>query len=70
MCRVTDPEVKRKIIGDTFVNVAHRIITEMALDPKKVFLGQVRRRIRKEQNFGSCRQCAGHPETRPDRVCL
>jgi len=40
LCRVTDPEVKRKIIGDTFVNVAHRIITEMALDPKKVFLGQ------------------------------
>ena len=47
LCRVTDPEVKRKIIGDTFVNVAHRIITEMALNPKMVFLGQVRWRIKK-----------------------
>jgi len=40
LCRVTDPEVKRKIIGDTFVNVANRIIQEMDLDPTKVILGQ------------------------------
>jgi len=40
LCRVTEPEVKRKIIGDTFVNVANRIIAEMSLDPSKVILGQ------------------------------
>ena len=36
LCHTTDPEVKRKIIGDTFMNVANRIIEEMSLDPDKV----------------------------------
>ena len=36
LCHTTDPEVKRKIIGDTFMNVANRIIEEMSLDPEKV----------------------------------
>ena len=40
LCHTTDPEVKRKIIGDTFMNVANRIIEEMSLDPDKVMLGQ------------------------------
>merc|ERR1712106_394591 len=40
LCNTVDPEVKRKIIGDTFMNVANRIIQELGLDPEKVILGQ------------------------------
>ena len=40
LCHVTDPETKRKIIGDTFMNVANCIIKDMKLDPDKVILGQ------------------------------
>jgi len=40
LCQTTDPELKRKIIGDTFMNVANRIIQELGLDPEKVILGQ------------------------------
>jgi len=40
LCHTVDPETKRKIIGDTFMNVANRIIQELALDPEKVVLGQ------------------------------
>lgn len=40
LCQATDPEEKRKIIGDTFMNVANEIITEMNLNPDDVFLGQ------------------------------
>ena len=40
LCQVVDPEVKRKIIGDTFMNVANRIIGDLNLDPEKVLLGQ------------------------------
>ena len=36
LCHTTDPEIKRKIIGDTFMAVANRIIEEMNLDPDKV----------------------------------
>ena len=36
LCHTTDPEIKRKIIGDTFMTVANRIIEEMNLDPDKV----------------------------------
>ena len=36
LCHTTEPEVKRKIIGDTFMTVANRIIEEMNLDPDKV----------------------------------
>ena len=40
LCHVIDPETKRKIIGDTFMTVANRIIEDMKLDPDKVILGQ------------------------------
>lgn len=40
LCQTTDPEIKRKIIGDTFMNVANRIIQDLNLDPNKVILGQ------------------------------
>jgi len=40
LCHTVDPEVKRKIIGDTFMNVANRIIQDLDLDPEKVVLGQ------------------------------
>lgn len=40
LCNTVDPETKRKIIGDTFMNVANRIIQELNLDPEKVVLGQ------------------------------
>ena len=36
LCHVIDPETKRKIIGDTFMTVANRIIEDMNLDPDKV----------------------------------
>ena len=36
LCHTVDPEVKRKIIGDTFMNVANRIIQDLDLDPEKV----------------------------------
>lgn len=39
LCRTTDPEVKRNIIGDTFMTVANRVIAEMNLDPVKVSQG-------------------------------
>ena len=38
LCQVVDPELKRKIIGDTFMTVAERIIGEMDLDPEQVIL--------------------------------
>jgi len=40
LCQVVEPETKRKIIGDTFMKVANRIVTELSLDPEKVLLGQ------------------------------
>ncbi|KAM7399533.1 hypothetical protein PAMP_018800 [Pampus punctatissimus] len=36
----TNPEEKRKIIGDTFVKVANEVIGEMNLNPEEVFLAQ------------------------------
>ena len=38
LCNTIDPEVQRKIIGDTVMNVANRIIQELNLDPEKVVL--------------------------------
>jgi GMP synthase (glutamine-hydrolysing) len=38
--RTTDPEVKRKIIGDTFIHVAERRINQMNLDDDQVLLCQ------------------------------
>jgi len=40
LCQVVDPEIKRKIIGDTFMSVANRIVEDLQLDPTKVLLGQ------------------------------
>lgn len=40
LCFVTDPEEKRKIIGDTFMEVAKKIINRMNLNPSEVVLGQ------------------------------
>ncbi len=37
---VTDPEMKRKIIGDTFIDVQERISERLNLDPEKWLLGQ------------------------------
>ena len=36
LCQVTDPEVKRKITGDTFMKVADRVIKDLILYPEKV----------------------------------
>ena len=36
----TNPEEKRKIIGDTFMRVANEVIEELNLKPDEVFLGQ------------------------------
>ncbi|XP_067658415.1 GMP synthase [glutamine-hydrolyzing]-like [Haliotis asinina] len=36
----TNPEEKRKIIGDTFMKVANEVIEELKLQPEEVFLGQ------------------------------
>ncbi|XP_043270007.1 GMP synthase [glutamine-hydrolyzing] [Venturia canescens] len=40
LCSTTNPEEKRKIIGDVFVRVANDAMTEMGLKPEEVFLGQ------------------------------
>lgn len=38
--RVADPEVKRSIIGDTFVEVMNKVIADLKLDPKTTVLAQ------------------------------
>lgn len=40
LCQTTDPEDKRRIIGDTFMNVANELITDLNLSADDVFLGQ------------------------------
>lgn len=40
LCQVIAPEEKRKIIGDTFINISKELIAELNLDPDHVFLGQ------------------------------
>lgn len=40
LCETTNPEEKRKIIGDVFVRVANETMAEMGLKPEEVFLGQ------------------------------
>lgn len=40
LCETTNPEEKRKIIGDIFVRVANETMAEMGLKPEDVFLGQ------------------------------
>jgi len=40
LCQVTAPEEKRKIIGDTFINISKELIAQLDLDPEHVFLGQ------------------------------
>ncbi|XP_043465501.1 GMP synthase [glutamine-hydrolyzing] [Leptopilina heterotoma] len=40
LCQTTNPEEKRKIIGDVFVRIANDVMAEMGLKPEEVFLGQ------------------------------
>jgi len=40
LCETTNPEEKRKIIGDVFVRVANEAMAEMGLKPEDIFLGQ------------------------------
>ncbi|CAL1295434.1 unnamed protein product [Larinioides sclopetarius] len=40
LCMTTDPEEKRKIIGDTFMRVANEIIADLNLKPEETLLGQ------------------------------
>merc|ERR1719273_234241 len=40
LCQVTDPEEKRRIIGDTFMRVANEVIEDLNLNPDEVILGQ------------------------------
>ncbi|ESO10561.1 hypothetical protein HELRODRAFT_185249 [Helobdella robusta] len=40
LCQTTDPEEKRRIIGDTFMNVANDLINELNLVPEEVLLAQ------------------------------
>ncbi|XP_066599168.1 GMP synthase [glutamine-hydrolyzing] [Prorops nasuta] len=40
LCATTNPEEKRKIIGDVFVRVANEAMADMGLKPEEVFLGQ------------------------------
>ncbi len=37
---ITDPETKRKIIGDTFLQVQRRVVQDLNMDPEKWLLGQ------------------------------
>lgn len=38
--RATDPEVKRRIIGDTFMHVLNDVVNQLGLDPKRTILAQ------------------------------
>jgi len=40
LCHVTDPEDKRRIIGDTFMRVANEVIEDLGLNPDEVMLCQ------------------------------
>lgn len=40
LCETTNPEEKRKIIGDVFIRVANEAMAEMGLKPEDIFLGQ------------------------------
>lgn len=40
LCQTTNPEEKRKIIGDTFVRISDDLIKELNLKPDEVLLGQ------------------------------
>ena len=40
LCHVTDPEDKRRIIGDTFMRVANKVIEDLSLNPDEVLLSQ------------------------------
>lgn len=40
LCHVSDPEDKRRIIGDTFMRVANEVIEDLSLNPDEVMLGQ------------------------------
>ena len=40
LCFITDPEEKRRIIGDTFIMVANKVINELSLNKDEVMLGQ------------------------------
>ncbi|CAD5119709.1 DgyrCDS8299 [Dimorphilus gyrociliatus] len=40
LCLTIDPEEKRKIIGDTFMNIANSLIEDLNLNPKDVYLAQ------------------------------
>jgi GMP synthase (glutamine-hydrolysing) len=40
LCQTTQPEEKRKIIGDTFIRLANQIIEDLNLKPEEVILGQ------------------------------
>lgn len=40
LCFTTNPEEKRKIIGDTFVKVTNELIKELKLNPEDVYLAQ------------------------------
>lgn len=40
LCKITSPEEKRQIIGDTFINISQEKIQELKLRPDEVFLGQ------------------------------
>ena len=40
LCHVSDPEDKRRIIGDTFMRVANEVIEDLNLNPDEVMLGQ------------------------------
>lgn len=40
LCQTTNPEEKRKIIGDTFIRISDDLIKELNLKPDEVLLGQ------------------------------
>ncbi|XP_013774803.1 GMP synthase [glutamine-hydrolyzing]-like [Limulus polyphemus] len=40
LCMTTNPEEKKKIIGDTFISVVKDIVLELQLKPENIYLGQ------------------------------
>lgn len=40
LCQTTDPEIKRSIIGDTFIKVMDQVVASLELDPQTTILAQ------------------------------
>ena len=72
LAKVTSPEIKRKIIGDTFMRVTESMAAARGLKPEDVYLAQVAGwPLRLAASASPCRRCAPRPCVAVDtrRIC-